>query len=224
MKERPIIMTAESVCGILEGRKTHTRRVLKYEWFHGCLTGDCPHDSQKQCDASLAEYARTECPHGIPGDHLWVKEVWGVADSGGRLVDPCLNYQADGGQLPLIGHADPETWSIAKSKHEVNDADLLKVKDGWRNPRFMPRWASRLLLGIEDVRIERLQDISYEDCVAEGCSTSGFLPKNCPEPLCSLHHAEKAEYQKRWDSLNAKRDGGEYAWVWVLIFKRIENV
>lgn len=69
---RPIIFTEVMILNILADKKTQTRRVIKNpDWF-GCLTGDCPHSMQFECDKSMCEY----CPYGQPGDLLWVKETF----------------------------------------------------------------------------------------------------------------------------------------------------
>lgn len=69
MKEQPILFKPEMVRAILDGRKSQTRRIIKgVEFYFACITGDCPHDRQQDCD----EYMRTQCPHGKIGDRLWV--------------------------------------------------------------------------------------------------------------------------------------------------------
>ena len=85
MTERPILFSAPMVNAILAGTKTQTRRVVK-EAYHGCLTGDCPHDAQFQCDAEL----RALCPYGKPGDRLWARETF--RQSPGSVE---VHYRAD---------------------------------------------------------------------------------------------------------------------------------
>jgi hypothetical protein len=90
----------------------------------------------------------------------------------------------------------------------------------------MPRWAARITLEICSVRVERLQDISVRELVAEGvweCGPAGpgilsgdFYVRNCPNALekwCSV-----------WDSINGKKPGCSWAdncWVWVIEFRRV---
>ena len=111
-KEHPIIFDAKSVPAIKSGQKTQTRRVMK-------------HFSQG-------------CPHGEPGDYLWVRETWSQLDSGFRPTD----------------ERDPELLVVYKSDHLTGNDGPGFVK--WRSPMFMPRWASRYTLLIESVCIEEL--------------------------------------------------------------------
>jgi len=189
MKEKGILFTPENIRSILEGRKTQTRRTMKVP------------PPEPDC----AWYAKN-CSYGVPGDHLYVKEGWGIG--GARLIDPTVNYRA-GGQMPLIGHASPDMWSIHGNRNEVNDADLLKVKDGWHNAMFMPKWAARLWLEITDVRVERVQDISEADCIAEGCPKEYLLGVNW--------------YKALWDEINGKtHPWSENPWVWCILFRRVQ--
>lgn len=89
----------------------------------------------------------------------------------------------------------------------------------YRHARFMPRWASRILLEITSVRIERVQDISEADAIAEGC---GFVrPYN---PAWSDMDMPREDFRELWDSINAKRGFGWDAnpWTWVIEFKRVD--
>jgi hypothetical protein len=194
MKETAILFTPDNIRAIVEGRKTQTRRTMNPQW-----TCDKP-------DAYTVEMALRHCRHGKAGDRMWVKEGWGIG--GARLIDPTVNYRA-GGQMPLIGHASPDMWSIHGNRNEVNDADLLKVKDGWHNAMFMPKWAARLWLEITDVRVERVQDISEADCIAEGCPKEYLLGVNW--------------YRALWDEINGKtHPWSENPWTWVLTFKVVK--
>ncbi len=192
VKERPIIMSAESVRAILEGRKTQTRRVVKQDAITkagilGLMAGTGP--------------AFGSCPYGVPGDRLWVKETW--------WVEPEF-WQKDHGPQPI--------------HYDANVNDPRQIEDYEKKPSiFMPRWASRLTLEITDVRVERVQEISFKDCQAEGCDSAWRIAvPDCPHPFCSgWHYGEKYHFQHIWDSLNAKRG---YAWetnpwVWAVTFR-----
>jgi hypothetical protein len=93
--------------------------------------------------------------------------------------------------------------------------------DRWRSPLFMPRWAARLWLRLVDVRVERLQEISGMDALAEGVEILSGVDDRGP---ARLHAAARARFKELWDSLNARRG---YPWssnchVWVLSFERAE--
>ena len=220
MKERPIIFSSESVRAILELRKTQTRRVVKpnkkTEWL---LCHDWVDEYIKDPDNYLVE----ECPYGKPGDTLWVREKWRIVEWGEY---PYRIEYADGTVLDEPGNSsDYDNDAYARlSEHCTKDCDnagldvdsegyyILKdgvVPTGWRSPMYMPRWASRIALEITDVRVDRLQDITFRDLQAEALGIQGELTK------------AMEEYIQIWDSLNSKRGypWSNNPWVWCLTFK-----
>jgi len=217
MKEKGILFTPENIRSIMSGRKTQTRRILK-----GSLEFKGPYNPKYLEAHKDSPGWKKICPYGEPGDRLYVKEGFGIG--GARLIDPTVNYRADGGQKPLIGHASPDTWSIAGNRHEVNDADLLAVKDGWISALFMPKWAARTWLKLTDVRIERLQDISEEDALAEGPG-GGAKYLGCYDQTSTYWKlpAPIANFGRLWDEINGKtHPWSSNPWVWVLDFRRVK--
>ena len=149
MKERPIPFSAPMVRAILDGAKTQTRRVIKPQ--PSVAEGKyCPVLRWKDLidtplaigPACLAGF----CPHGQPGDRLWVRESLHHCPRRN-----CAAYAEDNGAVMRDGE-----WA----EWEWQRLTLPSI--------YMPRWASRLTLEIESVRAERVQDISEADAVAEG--------------------------------------------------------
>jgi len=110
---------------------------------------------------------------------------------------------------------------IVPETHWEKPTSHLSMK--WHTGRFMPRWASRIMLEVTDVRVERVQDISEEDAWAEGiltryCCNGG----DCGCRGMPINHPT-ADFRDLWDSINAKRGHGwdVNPWVWVVKFKRI---
>lgn len=163
MKERPIIMGADSVRAILEGRKTQTRRVIN------------PRKSVME-----------RCPYGKVGDRLWVRETFKIADS------VTVN-----GIAPVLYKADCSGFALANI-------------DRWESPMFMPRKLSRITLEITDIRVERVQDITAQEAIAEGV-------RDEYEPI--------SMYRELWQKLNAKRGypWEKNPWVWVISFKVVQS-
>ena len=189
MKERPIIMGAESVRAILEGRKTQTRRVIKPQpKFIGA-----PNVPFKTDDANPKGIIN--CPYGNVGDRLWVRETVFV-ETFHQQSDEELERD---GFNPNIG-----VWVYRADNH-----DYPTITANWTSPMFMPREASRITLQITDIRVERVQDITEEDAIAEGVESFNTV----------------ASYSYLWDSLNAKRGypWENNPWVWVISFKRVHN-
>ena len=139
MKERPIIMSGESVRAILEGRKTQTRRVVKKDIVNsfdlesdGSLTYETIFDGNGDC-VHISKIS----PYGQAGDRLWVRERFSIIS-----------------KTPIIVIFEA--------------ADYANKEYQFTTPLFMPRWASRITLEITDIRVERLQDITEEDARKEG--------------------------------------------------------
>lgn len=153
MKERGMIFNAEMVNAILSGRKTQTRRPIK--WKQTRFTEVAERD-----DGSLWPWAEDcerggdiwfTCPFGEVGDRIWVRETFcAVPDHEEPAGCSALLYAADGN-----GPYGKWTPSI-----------------------HMPRWASRLTLEITGVRVERLRDLSEDDAKSEGITppSGGVLP------------------------------------------------
>lgn len=207
MKERPILFSGPMVRAILDGRKTVTRRVVKPQPQR---VGTYTRDGQEVDWVELDEDgdpvdSELRCPYGMPGDRLWVRETWGVdhlSMAAGIpkatpewLPDEGVLYRADGDcceQIPECQCADT-TFPL------------------WRPSIHMPRWASRILLEVVSVRVERLQEITVEDAAREGVSLRSE---------CSVGD----NFRALWDEINAGR-GFAWAsnpWVWRVEFRRIE--
>jgi hypothetical protein len=136
------------------------------------------------------------CPYGKVQEKLWVRETW--ADYLGEIV-----YRADEG-LEGIGFA-PES---------------LK----WKPSIFMPRSASRITLEITDIRVERLQDISEEDAIAEGIMYEDHYSRRYFDSLAEDYSYKSPidSYQSLWDSINGDKHPWESnCWVWVISFRRM---
>lgn len=159
------------------------------------------------------------CPYGIPGDRLWVREAFVQGWPHGN--DGCpQQFDADGNELPKT------TW------YRATKPDLEWCTDGenlertpWRPSIHMPRSLSRILLEVTDVRVERLQDISEADALAEGIEylprMEGFgLPDgshfHCTDPRIS--------YWSLWDAINGQGSVERNPLVWVVSCRRIDAV
>lgn len=229
MRETPIIFSGPMVRAIIEGRKTQTRRIIKHPEYFGCLTGDCPHSLQFECDQDINKRFVPDCPYGIPGDRLWVRETHMVWTGGAA------------GTTDLLYADDPEWDAALKDRDEIRKAHSR----GQMNPGVcgnykiipsihMPRWASRITLEITEVRVQRLQDITEEDAKAEGCSESEPITqadidelqgqeKELARLLGEGQFTAKFDFMMLWDQIYGKRvPWASTPWVWVISFRRVE--
>lgn len=219
IKERGILMHARSVNGILAGRKTQTRRIIKPQPTHSpdsyglAIYRGNRHEWWPLHDPDFpTQDPALRCPQGQPGDRLWVREAW-------RYYASALSPEANFGiQFRADGAINywPD-WDKAMQAQCSPSA-------AWRPSLFMPRWASRITLEIVNVRVERVQDISEDDAKAEGvnggCTVCGELdPCGCANP--SPDHRDSFIWL--WDDTNGKGAWDRNDWVWVIEFKRVEE-
>lgn len=186
MKEHPILFMPEMVQAYYASEKWQTRRIIKPQPPASYRFYGYDSDD-KNTTAVFGKYnkeIRAKCRYGKPGDLLWVKETWGYVES-----EPEIYYRADDIKT---------TWRV----------------DKWHPSIYMPRRISRISFPILSIRAERVQDISVQDCYAEGAVDYRSIgPRSC--------------YQRLWDKINAKRG---YAWntrlwwVWVIEFPKYEVV
>ncbi len=204
MNEKPILFSGEMVKAILEGKKTVTRRVAKdIPPWASRATCHMGHAQIFNADNSGMNFR--QCPYGRDGDRLWVRETCAIG-----INDDCdlvCDYMADG----------KRKWFDLTPENERYSATY--INDGKRPSIFMPRWASRITLEITGVRVERLQDISEEDCCLEMGAPLKWEGEG-PEPY---KRDLRGRFAFLWDSINAKR-GYSWAsnpWVWVVEFKKV---
>lgn len=204
-RERPILFSGPMVRAILEGRKTVTRRVMKPQPdFLGSMVD--PNTPFKTLDAGL--HARITCPHGQPDDRLWVREAW-AADAQVDAIAPRDLSQGE----PIWYPAD----------FSVRQTGCSMISKGRGRPSIhMPRWASRILLEITAVRVERLQDISEEQALAEGVrgEPCDHARQACADIGCWGDTA-KGAFGFLWESLNGEGSWAANPWVWVVEFRRV---
>ena len=239
VRERGILMSAPMVRATLDGRKTQTRRVVKpqptfiessgrWKWtlpkraqFPGCCT------SVVTASREWWEYAPPEAySYGVPGDRLWVRETW--ADTNGEN-GPMISYRA-GGDRFLVEESYPVDYSrYPGCQFSMWCGDLRRGAEGhaWRSPIHMPRWASRILLEITEVRVQRLQDISELDARAEGVERDtepcDHARRSCEEIGC-LGPTHKASFCELWSDINGWKSWRDNPWVWALTFKRLAPI
>lgn len=201
MKERPILFSAPMVRAILAGTKTQTRRVVK--------DNECPNlPSEIQEERELL--GKPFCPYGDPGDRLWVRE------SGWERPERTARMMREGA----------DTWPrFAYAADAWNDQDRADFKAWGFKPRpsiHMPRWASRILLEIVSVRVERLQEISEADAIAEGIKGTCDGAFHVEDDRFRSPSAIES-YARLWESINGPGSWAANPFVWVVEFKRVTH-
>lgn len=224
MKERPILFNAEMVKAILSGRKTQTRRVVKFPILDvnmGCeLAGN-----ELAGEVKAGDYRN--CPLGQPGDQLWVREAFRMAKS----LD--LNSPSEVAELSLnAGYKNPwapiqlEADGVRTGKWTGFDTPPVVTEPGKLRPSLhMPRWASRIQLEITKVGVQRLQDISSGDAVREGICQLPASGRYCINPgdqyFGGASHSAKEVYSWLWESIYGEGSWQANPWVWVIEFKLV---
>jgi len=232
MKERPIIFSGPMVRAILEGRKTQTRRVVKRTEGNNVVEfrpiGDGRFEvfEDRYSDGVISSVRRFyRCPYGAPGHRLWVRETWQMVDQDGEAdASDSLRHRL-GTTAPFRGCQGERkiTWrAVYRADGEATHPEYGPIV--WRPSIHMPRWASRLTLEVKAVRVERLQEISEADAVAEGIEDLGDGVGKIEREKSVAYSTIHGLYVELWNSINAKRGYGWEAnpWVWVIEFRRIE--
>jgi hypothetical protein len=212
-------MTSDSPSLIERDLKTMTRRVIKPQPIVSAI------DPDRLLDWKDGSMDRTmmcnHCPYGQVGDHLWVKEAWTpFTKSTWSFDEECyvetyhVRY-ADGTEVPVSDEAAFLGWEL---KHVKKRGPQLLTK---QNPRFMPRWASRLTLEITEVKVERLNAISTFDAEGEGV---GFeIQKHYGDCRRDGETQNQAIFRELWESINGKGSWDINPWVWAISFKVVPN-
>lgn len=220
--DRPILFSAPMIRALLDGSKTQTRRILKpqpelFEVSPG-----------KLCDVGVMDgrvwkgsngtgiLTNQRIPYGVSGDLLWVRETWleGYVGRDGVWDRSDDQYHYRASEPDIEGVDDGDGYSLTNQ-----DGSL---KSPWKSPIFMPRTVSRITLAITDVRIERLQDISEADALAEGVvqvGNPGFVVRGFDYDTCGLaHNNPVTPYAKLWDYINGPGAWDANPWVVALTF------
>ena len=215
---KPILFNTEMVRAILDGRKTVTRRILK---FKHRTVGWCPIPTDAKYYGVVGNWHvfdrdcnlyHVKPPHK-PGDILYVRETWQYA------------YDADGNE-----NIDWESGRYLFAADNPAPFNLWIMPDGtyrdsmpWRPSIHMPKEAARIFLRVKEVRVERLQDITVEQVAAEGVDdtvSNDGAADLLKEPL--------AMFAGLWNSTIKPADIPTYGWdanpwVWVIEFERISK-
>jgi hypothetical protein len=214
MAERPILFSAPMVRAILSGEKTQTRRVVKRASDHPdaeahMIRGEAHFGIRGPgtfhfTHGEEGDLPAIRCPYGKPGDHLWVRETWGMN-----------HYQFEHGPIPKSRPADfdePDSQYLVFRATE-DDAEVQNELRWWPSIH-MPRWASRIALEITGVRVERLNECSEQDAQAEG-AVYGYGE--------GAKISQRRMYQLLWDTINGPGAWNANPFVWVVEFKRVQE-
>lgn len=212
MKTRPMLYSGPMVRAILAGTKTQTRRVVK--------------PAPRTVDG-VPDWKSVRCPYGQPGDRLWVRETfyafgrWVTQFNAkkGRDEWHFIDMTLESGKSYLHPASDSQPQPMGGKRHKGGITPTW-----WKRPAiFMPAAASRITLEVTGVRVERLQDISETDALAEGIvqlRDGGF-----GLPAGEHYHATdpRISYWSLWDHINGPGSVEANPWVWVVEWPALET-
>jgi len=221
MKEKPILFSAPMVKAILEGRKSQTRRIIKpqptKEKSFSCWADAKWSEGVKSFSPVPCHTMFNAMPYK-PEDILWVRETFAYMDEFVLTykVEPYyhIGYKADLTCRNLTNdeYLDTEGWNWGN--------ETIK----WKPSIFMPKDAARIFLRVKSVKVERVQDITEEDAVAEGVEEKNgkyrdYSDKNPNAFRLSAYDS----YCELWAEINGIKSWEENPFVWVITFERINN-
>jgi hypothetical protein len=240
MKARPILFNGAMVRAVLSGNKTQTRRVIKspaknmQESGQEVIQRNPDNDpwykdhvwSMRTKSGMWGDYTHERflefCPYGKVGDQLWVRETFQPIFAEGVTDWADVDYKTGEGYAPIY----PATDKIAEFVGFDGDITTRCTPS-----IYMPRWASRIQLEITGVRVERLNDCSEADAMAEGCNDDygegdtlywfDGLGVNKESGRLFAYNAKEA-YSWLWESINGEGSWATNPWVWVIEFKVIK--
>ena len=152
-----------------------------------------------------------QCPYGQPGDVLWVRETWS------KIITP-------DSKEAFVYKADDDFYK-----------DTIEDWSGWKPNIHMPKEAARLFLFIKSVRVERLNEISEEDAIAEGvqliefnCFKNYMQGKDWVYDGLNQNGYEMIEdpvgsFSSLWSSIYGYESWTANPWVWVIEFEPIQK-
>jgi hypothetical protein len=192
-REKPILFADRLVRAIRDGRKTVTRRPVKDQRVPTVVgrneSGELSSKDGRGPGASDSGDLPRIFGKYVPGETLWVRETWGPRTEQGKPVESrhYVKYRAD-----FIDDSPP-----------ADGMDWHTYEDKWRPSIHMPKWAARLWLEIVSVRVERIQEITGDDCLLEGIEPQGI----------GSDMAMVAAFQKSWDSIYpGSWDRNDFIW------------
>jgi hypothetical protein len=221
------------VRAILAGKKTQTRRKIKYDFpsdesvrkVAGTGYGICQQQGGTSFNVTGPVWAFRQCtrvtpipapelfpcPYGQIGDRLWVKETWRPGMHTEFLC--AVQYKAD----------------LSWKKPEIQDenqgfefaSQCAEEPEKWTSPLFMRRWASRITKKITCVRVQRINDISDQDCIAEGIErlpSGAWNEYRNNRPGNVGWERPRSSYETLWSSINGPDSWSQNPWVWVIEF------
>ncbi|WP_202820967.1 hypothetical protein [Klebsiella pneumoniae] len=228
--ERGMIFNAEMVRALLSGRKTQTRRIMKPQpepcprgghWWPSNVFKTMLHveDEMQNGKGGWGGLVGDACPFGAVGDRIWVRETWGVVSHAfsddGLMIDWVPDRPATAIHEMPFGNGYYSGYAIYAADGDFTWGDDDGYEDGrscWKPSIHMPRVASRILLEMTDVRVERLRSMSQDDARAEGViAASGPMEAGLA-------------FRELWDSIYGEESWKANPWVWVIKFKRIEEL
>lgn len=238
-QSRPILFSAPMVRAILEGRKTQTRRAINPQpeyWVGGC--GRLPYKSTSKKPSKNGTvwqgedgycYEPIKCLYGQVGTHLWVRETF-------YAYGYWLEIGKRNNGKPKYQFTDVTRERGYDYKYDELKPDFVRTgfnEMGWykRPSLFMPREASRITLEITGIRVERLHDMTEQDCINEGIEVVGGIDFDADtRTLYRNYEAENSyfadphfSFYSLWDKINGENSWIENPWIWVIEFKNVSQ-
>lgn len=215
---KPIILRAHEVRQLHAAGEVLVVRRIEWPVYGAWAGGKRRVITEREAEKITAEIAggllhRPVCPHGMPRERRWVRETWHPRISHGCSMDACdcddvhVTYAADGDRSEgryFRGSDIPDSWLMPKASER-----------GDMSPATMPRWASRYVVEIAEVRARQVQAITEAEAIAAGFELVCMRPTG-DDSGSAIHgpHGMRAQIRaKLWDA---------NPWVWLARARRVE--
>lgn len=210
MKETGLMFKAPLVRAILEGRKTQTRRVVKGVGHDNCIALRKPSKTKAGVFTHAMDAPKLGlCPCGKPGDRIYVRETFVQGYKADPETGAVRDYDEEGNDIPMT------TWYRATDGGITwGDDDDWETNVPWKPAIHMPKALARIWLEVTGVRVERLQDISEADALAEGAR---FELASIDSVRIGATASFLSGFRNIWESTGGDWDANP--WVWAIDFK-----
>jgi hypothetical protein len=237
MKQHPILFSTPMVQAILEGRKTQTRRTSKLDEINSnpddYIFQGFSRANPKNVFGALFMHKSgmmvfIPCPYGQVGDMLWVREehkIWSKIKRGDKCETWFCEFR-DGTKIDI--------YCKGLELKTLQNLRKRKTLGKWQRARFLPKDFAFRFLQITDIRIERLQNISEQDAIAEGIESWIEERLRSKPTHYKVYYWDDDEdstysssaitsYETLWQKINGSDSWNKNPWVWVIEFKQFEK-
>lgn len=217
---KPITLRAHEVRRLQTAGEVLVVRRIKWPVYGAWAGGKRRVMTEREAEKITAEIAggllhRPVCPHGMPRERRWVREVWNHTE---RSMDEARAITEDIMSGTAVNYRATFVDDMVAAGMSRADATESETWETWLPSIQMPRWASRYVVEIAEVQAKQVQAITEAEAIAAGVQLGGpigHIPSYRAGPY-AYHFAQL------WDYMNGPDSWSANPWVWFVLARRVE--